>query len=296
MNYRVKSLSLNGKGRIFRSGDIVSEDNFKPGMFHKLVSAGHIAAEPSVEITPPTANDKNEFTVVVSTAVWKRYDVFKMFSQGIKTLQTEFKNIKFIVIVAGSEGDVSRQNVNEQGFQYIEISNDPLATKFNATTTAAQYYNPDYVLCLGSDDIIHPSLMREYIKCMQQGYDFIGIQDMYFWDTVSKKCLYWAGYRDSRRLGHSAGAGRLISRRLMNEWNWKPWENKHSKVLDNSMQEKLRTTKRSEKLINIKSIGAFALDIKSDVNMTPFLQWDNSEFISPNTIQQQFKYLPICAE
>jgi len=219
-----------------------------------------------------------------------------MFAKGMHVLIEAFPEINFVVIVSGSEGVLSKHLVERYGFLYIEKPNEPLAEKFNATTRAAKLVNPDYVLCLGSDDIIHPSLMKLYIKHMIQGYDFIGILDMYFWDAVSGKCLYWGGYRDARRKNHTAGAGRLISKRLMESWGWSPWENKHSKVLDNSMQEKLLRIPHSQALINIKNSNAFALDIKSDVNMTPFNQWDNSEFINPKIIQQQFQYLPICAE
>ena len=296
MIYVVKSLSLNGGGnKIFRSGDEVTERDFKPGRFHTLISAGHIVIKQDAQIVEPTPTDKTQFTVAISTAVWRRYDVFAMFAEGIKELQHEFPNIKFITIVAGSEGQKSKAAAELFGFQYIEIPNDPLAAKFNITTALAKKHNPDYVLCLGSDDIIHPSLMRLYVSAMQRGYDFIGIEDMYFWDTVSGKCLYWGGYRDARRKGHTAGAGRLISSRLMSAWGWAPWEIRHSKVLDNSMQGKLSRTPHSRLSINIRAAGAFALDIKSETNMTPFERWDNSEFIDPEIIQDQFQYLPICA-
>lgn len=298
MRYYVKSLSLNGRGKIYRSGDTVTENDFKPGLFDRLVANGHIVREhiePVEKKAPTPQPEGKKFKVAISTAVWKRYDIWTMFVQGIRELQREFEEIEFHVFVAGSEGSRSKMFVETEGFKYIEIANDPLAAKFNATTIAAKSISPDYVLCLGSDDIIHPSLMREYLKAMREGYDFIGILDMYFWDTVSGKCLYWGGYRDARRTGHTAGAGRLISAALMNDWGWMPWENRHSRVLDNSMQNKLMVSSRSQKLLNIKKLGAFALDIKSDVNMTPFEQWDNAHFITASTIQERFKYLPICA-
>lgn len=298
MRYYVKSLSLNGRGRIFRAGETVTEKDFRPGIFNRLVSSGHIAIDASPEaekMAPNPAPPGKMFKVAISTAVWRRYDVWKMFVKGISELQNSFPEIEFICIVAGSEGGLSRSAVEQAGMLYIEVPNDPLAAKFNATTLEAKKHNPDYVLCLGSDDIIHPSLMKQYLVAMREGYDFIGILDMYFWDTISGKCLYWGGYRDARRIGHTAGAGRLISKALMSDWGWMPWENRHSRVLDNSMQGKLSASNRSQKLLNIKKLGVFALDIKSEVNMTPFSQWDNAEFINPEIIQQQFKYLPVCA-
>lgn len=295
MRYIVKSLSINGNGKVFRSGDEVNENNFKPGLFHKLISSGHIIVETcKPTYIEPVPRVGNRIRIVISTGIWGRFDVFEMFAKGVKKLMHEFPHVEFITVVAGSEGKLSENVVKSHGFTYIEVANNPLAAKFNATTLAAKSLSADYVLCMGSDDVIHPSLMELYIKYINEGYDYMGILDMYFWDTISNKCLYWGGYTDARRLNHTAGAGRVISARLMGKWGWTPWENRHSKVLDNSMQEKLTKVPHSAKLINIKTEGVYALDIKSDVNMTPFSVWPNSEII-PNDILNKFNYI-LCAE
>jgi len=215
------------------------------------------------------------------TGVWKRPEVFEMFAQGVQNLGVDVD-----VIIAGSEGNTSRSMVEAYGFDYIEIANTPLATKMNATTLAAK--GSDYVVCMGSDDIISPELIQEYVKYMKQGYDFIGVKDFYFWDTVSKRAIYWGGYRERYRKGVTAGAARCISARLMDEWDWMPWKVEHSKYLDNSMEGRI-TGKR--KVLSLKELGLYALDIKSSENMTPFALWDNTEYIDERIIKKQFPYL-----
>ena len=221
--------------------------------------------------------------ITVVTGVWGRPHVFEMFAQGIKNLGVEVK-----VIVAGSEGNASRAMVEKHGFYYREIPNQPLASKMCATTLMARDIGSDYVICLGSDDIISPELMQEYIKCMQEGYDFIGIEDFYFFDTVTKQAAYWGGYREPHRKGISCGAGRVISKRLMDKWAWQPWKNEHSKYLDNSMQGRISG---KQKLLNLKELGLFAVDIKSSTNMTPFALWDNTHYIDVQIIKDQFPYI-----
>jgi hypothetical protein len=228
--------------------------------------------------------------IAIVTAVWRRHDIFELFAKGIHELE-KIKGVELITIVAGSERELSKRLVEKHNFLYIEIPNQPLAEKVNAPLLLAKDLNVDYVLCLGSDDIIHPDLMLKYIELMKQGLDFIGVLDFYFYDTNTKKCAYWGGYRGQNRSNHTCGAGRILSKRLLNLWGWHVWENKQSNMLDNSMQDKLINTPHSSCIFFLKDYGLFALDIKSSVNMTQFKLWDNTKYIEKNIIFDKFKYL-----
>lgn len=228
--------------------------------------------------------------LVIISSVWKRPEVFEMFAKGIHELE-KLDGIIITTIISGSEGSKSREMVEKHNFHYHEIPNEPLSEKVNITSYNAQFEYPDYILCLGSDDIIHQKLMLYYIELMKKGYDFIGTTDFYFYDTLSKKSLYWGGYREPYRKGFTAGAGRLISNKLLAKMNWKPWEIKDSLQLDGSMQDKLNFIKHSKFTFSLKEKGLFALDIKSSTNMTPFKLWDNTEYIDTKIIKKQFPYV-----
>jgi hypothetical protein len=233
---------------------------------------------------------KKRKTIAIVTGVWKRPEVFEMFAKGIGHL-IKNSDFNYHVIVAGSEGERSRKMVESKGYIYLEVPNTPLAAKMNATTIKAGQLGCDYVLCLGSDDVISPELMNVYSKEIEKGTDFIGVTDFYFYDTTTNRAAYWGGYIDARRLMHTAGAGRLISSRLMVKWNWQPWENKHSHILDNSVQEKLKLTPHSSASISLKKNNVFALDIKSSENMTPFQLWENTHYIDFNEIKKAMPYV-----
>lgn len=297
--YRVKTLSVNGRSKkIYKSGDIVFENNFIPGLAEKLCNLKFlelIGESENLKITtlpPPSFPIKGKIKVAIVTAVWKRPEVFELFAKGIRELINN-SDVDIEVIVAGSEGPESREMVKKHGFIYVEMPNEPLASKVNQPVLIAGQLNVDYVLCVGSDDIITPGLMKVYESYMRSGVDYIAVTDFYFYDLVSKKAAYWGGYTDKRK-GHTAGAGRLISRRLMDKWNWRPWEVKDSKVLDNSMQNKLKTTPHTEAIFSLKEKNVFAIDIKSETNMTPFQLWENTSYIPLREIKKHFPYL--CAE
>ena len=178
---------------------------------------------------------KKRIKLAIITAVWKRPEIFEMFAQGIHALAPTFErlNIDYQVFVAGSEGKDSKEMVLKHGFHYSEAPNQPLAAKVNAPLHWAKHWGADYVLCVGSDDILSPELIEIYISAMRRRADFIGVTDFYFYDTVTKKAAYWGGYREPFRRGVTCGAGRVISKRLLDLWQWKIWETRHNSVLDN---------------------------------------------------------------
>lgn len=293
--YKVLTLSMSGRRRnLLRAGDIVTANDLEVGKIPFYIAKKYIERYeelilPNIEPNPLDPNKKIKVGIV--SAVWGREFIFQLFAKGITHLIKSTPEIDFEVIIAGSEKEKSKTMVENWGFKYIEIPNEPLASKHNATTLLAGKLNCDYVLCLGSDDIIHPDLMKSYIKYMKKGFDYIGVLDFYFYDTITKKCSYWGGYRDERRKKHTCGAGRLISKRLLTLWNWKPWEIKDSKVLDNSMQTKLKSTPHSIRTFYLKDENVFGLDIKSSTNMTPFALWDNTVYIDEKIIKEKFNYL-----
>ena len=264
-------------GKTYKAGTIISETVFKARLLDRLFKS---KAVEYVELKP-TQEFKGDIKPVIVTGMWKRPEVFKIFGQ-------HYKGLGIDVIVAGSEGKESEKLAKKYGFHYIEIENQPLATKMNATTLKAKELGYTHVICVGSDDLLSKELIDEYLKLMRKGYDYIGVTDFYFYEMESSKAAYWGGYRDRQRLGHTAGAGRVISRTLLDEWDWKPWDDKDSKYLDNSMQTKLRSSLHPKTTFSLKEKGLLAVDIKSQVNMTPFELWDNTSYIDPKLITDNF--------
>jgi hypothetical protein len=295
--YKVLSESISGPSGIALKGAIISEQFFPPRQLMSLIRANKI-----IEWVDGSVKPGEKIKLAIVTSVWGRREIVELFVKGVDNLIENCPDFEIQVVVSGSIQN--EKNINDKGVQfdfhlngmlpyitYIEIPNEPLAAKVNATTYACRNLGVNYVICMGSDDIMSPELLNEYAKHMRDGIDFIGVTDCYFYDTISKQSLYWGGYREDYRKGHTCGAFRALSANLLAQWDWMPWENKDSRVLDKSMQDKLKVTDHSFHSFSMKEKGLFGLDIKSSTNMTPFAQWDNSEFIDTDIIKQQFPYI-----
>lgn len=229
-------------------------------------------------------------SVVIITAMWRRPEVFRMFAVGVTNL-IEKTDTKINVVVSGSEGKISRNLAESYGFLYTEFPNRPISAKHNTALHIAREINPDYVLCLGSDDILSQELFILYEQHMHTGIDFIGLKDFYFYDIISRKASYWGGYTDRKRYGETCGAGRMISRRLLNQCGWVLWNNNINKGLDGSMSANLRGKNFTSAIISLKDNRVFAVGIKSRTNVTSFKKVNTLKPINANIITNKFPYL-----
>ena len=129
--------------------------------------------------------------------------------------------------------------------------------------------NVDYVLCLGSDDLISNSLLDKYIESMEFGYDFIGLLDCFIYDRLTNDLRFWVGY-NGIRIGETAGIGRCLSKRILDEFDWKPWVDAHDRGLDGTMFRKLKEMPHTEKVFGCLKDNIFAVDLKDSQSMTSF--------------------------
>ncbi len=222
--------------------------------------------------------------VSIVTGMYKRPEVFEMFARACSLL-VESTEHTINLIVAGSEGKDSQELAEKHNFIYIETPNNPLADKMNKPLQIAKELNSDYVFCLGSDDIITPKLFEYYLNKAEGGYDFIGVLDFYFYHLETKKALYWAGYKGIRS-GDTCGAGRMISRKILEQLDYKLWATLPNTRLDGSMQELLNNLDYSKHVFKLKDKGFIGIDLKTNDNITKFKRWPNSSYIDGKVLEK----------
>jgi len=273
--YKALSTIHDKYGNTVKAGSLVDPANLTESHLFKMVQRGCLVS--ATEQEPIEYNGKIKPCIV--TGMWKRPEVFKIFGQHYKELGID-------VIVAGSKGNKSKQLAESFGFIYLERPNQPLADKMNATITEGLKRGYTHFICVGSDDLLTKDLVDEYIRLIRSGYHFIGVLDFYFYELKTGKASYWGGYRDRKRFGNTCGAGRVLSRKLVESWNGKVWEGE--RYLDSSMQQRLATSDLPKYVFKLKDKGLLAVDIKSETNLTPFSLWGNSSYIDGQILEDEF--------
>lgn len=238
----------------------------------------------------------------ILTCMWKRPEVFRIFATGLNRLKDEFD---IVTLSIGSEGKLSKNLCKEYKINYLEFNNKPLGAKFNAGMSIMKTFRPDYVMVMGSDDLISDKTFKTIYEYCLNGYDMIGFTDLWFYDLITKKLVYWPGYgnrgtkADSARKGEAIGLGRTLSAKILDKLSWQPWRSDINSGLDWWMYQYLKKMKLNKKIFSLKENNLFAVDLKSKENICHSMLYtcekvDKSilkEHLSENEIKMIKKYV-----
>ncbi|MBL4654124.1 MAG: hypothetical protein JKY53_14865 [Flavobacteriales bacterium] len=147
--------------------------------------------------------------ILVYIAIWKRPEVTRICFEGVKRLiKNSNHQINCYCVVSEDWAEVMCE---EFGFEYKRVKNEPLGHKMNRGLYGAMKYKWDYIMTLGSDDLISDELLKIYEPYMNKGIGLIGIDKVYFADLKNKK---------TKLVDYDlqiVGAGRLISREAIKD-------------------------------------------------------------------------------
>lgn len=175
------------------------------------------------------------------------------------------------MFVSGNEWQ-HRDMAKKNGGIWIECPNE-LGQKFNVTTEAAWKWGADYVMILGSDDVVSPKLGDAYLQRFLSGFSYMGLRGCFMAEPVSKRALYLAGHASRARIGETVGAGRTLSRKTLDAVNGRPWPESFSRGADFRMTMRLqsRGIKGTDAVIETgDDMDAFLVDVKGGGNMWKF--------------------------
>jgi hypothetical protein len=173
--------------------------------------------------------------IVAMVTAWKRPEITRACYRALSNLQLP-AGWSLEVQVAGSEGAQSRRMAESFGFRYLETENRPVSRKHNRNLQAARALDWDYAWLLGSDTIVTPGFLSVYESTLAARPSWVGLLDMYVYDTRSRRFMFWPGYSDQRRQrqlgGATIGAGRMFSRETVERAEWELWKPHINRGLD----------------------------------------------------------------
>lgn len=163
--------------------------------------------------------------ILVYLAVWKRPEITEICFRGIKRMQ-EHPDFSIQALAVISEESMIPL-CEKYGIAWTMYKNEPLGAKKNAGLQKAKEFDFEYLMEIGSDDLILNELLDQYKPLIDEMEDFFGIRDAAYINTEGGEC---------RRLISKStyGAGRMISRNALKRMQWRIWADKLSKGLDNN--------------------------------------------------------------
>jgi len=194
--------------------------------------------------------------ILILLPIWGREKIVDICFDNLKELQKEY-NIEVLCVVSEQWAKIK---AFKYGFKQVWASNECLGTKMNIGVKEALEYDFDYMMNLGSDDIITKKLLEIYKPFMQDGRAIFGSTKVAFIDSVGKEIKHFD-------YGILIGAGRMIKKSVLKECVYKNGEvDMYDKIqcgLD------LNSLKRFKKYSHTELDNGFdtIFDIKSDTNI-----------------------------
>lgn len=185
--------------------------------------------------------------------VWKRPEITEICFMGINRLRESFDVDALAVL---SEEDM-RPLCEKYNIRHCMYKNFPLGEKKNYGLTQALDLEWDYLIEIGSDDLVKDSLLKSYEPYFGVK-PVIGASEFLHLNSKTGEC------RAFKSMIH--GAARAISRETIERFE-KLWTDTHNKGLDKNATNLLATNGVMGKRV---SGEPNVIDIKSDVNIWKF--------------------------
>jgi hypothetical protein len=147
---------------------------------------------------------------LILVPIYKRPEITDIWAKNMQLVQKIAKNVDVLTILSPEDEFFNENSAICEPFTRVIYPNEPLGRKMNAGVEyALRHIEWDYLMNLGSDDLLHPLIFKLYENCIDNKVQFFGLDKVYFFDMESKK------------LGLSKvyvwGAGRMIHRRVIED-------------------------------------------------------------------------------
>lgn len=202
--------------------------------------------------------------IAILTAMHARYSLNNIFGMAMSRLKRDFDIDTYVAVTAGEKENI--RICDKHGLYHIQSKNNPVSDKFNKGLSLLRKKDWTHVMILGSDDI--PSNKFIELQMAKPEMDFIAIDDMWFWGLNPKRAgwdqfYYWKA--GSSRLG----AGRTISRRVVEALDYQLWPTGYDSGLDGRSWTRVSSVPDLKKVINSqREAGGFLVDIKYELHIS----------------------------
>lgn len=200
-----------------------------------------------------------KYKIIIFLAVWKRPEITEICFMGLSRLKKKFGVDAFAVISESSMIPLCKK----YGVDWCMHENHPLGAKKNFGLTQVMKKNFDFLIEIGSDDLLKNEIMELY----PFDRDVLGLRDFVILNSEDGECRRLTD-RDAK-----FGVGRAISRDAISKFgdvngNYKIWGDRYTSGLDNNSSLALASKGCMEK--RFASIEPLAVDIKGPENIWPF--------------------------
>ena len=201
--------------------------------------------------------------ILVLVPIWQRPEILNIWAMSMQNFQSDEVTVLCILSREDPDFDQNLNTVCRNDFSYCLFKNKPLGEKLNAGIEyALENFQFDYLMNLGSDDLIHPALLALYKNVESK---FFGLEKVYFFNKLTKELAITKPYL--------WGAGRMIHRDILSAIQKQGgflYESKYARGLDCNSIDRIKDMLNVDYIRLNTNDFPYIVDIKSEVGINDF--------------------------
>lgn len=211
--------------------------------------------------------------VVIVIPVYKRPEIWEICANNLNNFILNETTNKYSVICILSDDDPefvrNRAVCEKNNYTYCLHPNYPVSDKQNAgIILAAESFDYDYIMHLGSDNFIHPRLMYIYRPFMEKQTAFFGIHRLYFYNYETEQTILFTSV-----VGNGAiGPGRMIHKSVLDKFKdegFRVYPSGLNCNMDGGSAKRITEKGFDEMILDVDEFP-YIVDIKTTDNITQF--------------------------
>lgn len=214
-------------------------------------------------------------TFGVLTINHRRPAILNLFLASMKRLR-DGVGVNFpVVCVSGIE---DKKMCAQYGVTHLVQANRPASEKWDTGLSYLKTLKLDYVLVLGSDDIMSTDLLLSYITEMEKGVDLIAVNEIYVYCSQGDLKGNLIYYKTEKILG----VGKCIHARVLNKVNWRGWSTTTPR---NWGMDALLSRNTNQHIVTTSLLSGVIVDVKSADSLNKFTMFVRNHKGVPAKVQ-----------
>lgn len=203
--------------------------------------------------------------ILIYTAVHKRQEITELFLMGVKRLQMFSGHEISLFCVCSEQSDIDY--LTSKGAEFCVHENKPLSSKMDFGFKQALKKDFDYMLRLGSDDLLDHVIFNDYYnKLMAAGVPYFGMKTIGVVEYSTLESIIYR-YNSKDRI---LGGGSMLSRSLCLRFEDTPLYSKRplNRGLDDASEQQIKTVCTP---VSVTTKFPMLIDVKTSDNIHPFV-------------------------
>ena len=203
--------------------------------------------EPVAETVPESVKSVWDRPVKVAIACpwWGRWEITQKHAKSIVRFIKEspsWVEISYHCVVSPEDKDHKEllDIAFNSGFQVSEYRNSPVSTKLNALINLVlDISKPDYIMNMGSDDLVSADIWPLYKPFIDRGANFFGIDSCHIIDFYQRKAMFMAIYNDRYPVGVLRMVRAEIIRNIWKYYQFNMYPSKIDRGMDAASMDRM---------------------------------------------------------